>query len=325
MTHGLSTLKRYLGFLFSGVADETPILIGEARKGSETRKSMVQFLPGVPAKQELVNGTVYVGLYTSSIFSDHKLEAHMNIKSLVRQAQRFTADHSPEILTAIGVAGTLTTAYLSYEAGLKVHAFMENEDPQMPLRDELELTWRFYIPPVASATLTVVAIIGAAHVNNRRAAAMATAYTISERAFQEYKEKVIQKVGEKKEQAFRDEIAQERVERDPLEDNTVIITGGGDVLCYDRHTGRYFMSSMEQLKQAEITVNYMILHDGYASLSDLYYELGIPTTRYSEEVGWNTDTKLKMMFSAVLADNDKPCIAIDFDLAPRRKYSHYAP
>lgn len=253
----------------------------------------------------------------------------MSLRSIFKKVEHFTADHSPEILTAIGVAGTLTTAFLTADSTIKAMRLIdfeeETQDKELEPREQIELVWKIYIPPVTSAVFTIAAIVGAAHVNRRRAAAMATAYTISERAFTEYKDKVVERLGEKKERDIRDELAQDRVDENPVSDNTVIINGGGDVLCYDRHTGRYFMSSMDELKQAEITINYMILHDGYASLSDLYFELGIPSTRYAEEVGWNTDTKLKMVFSAVLAENDKPCIAVDFDLAPRRKYSHYAP
>lgn len=259
----------------------------------------------------------------------------MSITSLARRLERFTTDHSPEILTAIGVAGTLTTAFLSADSTIKAVHLLQAEERQRRFqegdayesiqpREEFELVWRLYIPPAISAVLTIGAIVGAAHVNNRRAAAMATAYTITERAFSEYKEKVVEKVGEKKERAYRDEIAQERVDRNPMEDSVVVVTNNGDVLCYEHFTGRYFNSSMEALKQAENDINFQILHDGYASVSDLYFLLGLPPTASSEEVGWNTDNPLKITYSTTLSEDKKPCISIDFDLHPRRKYSHYA-
>lgn len=253
----------------------------------------------------------------------------MSITSLVRRLERFTTDHSPEILTAFGVAGTLTTAFLTADATIKAMWMIEEEEqPQedyfLEPREQFQLVWRLYIPPAVSAALTIGAIVGAAHVSRRRAAAMATAYTLTERAFSEYKEKVIEKVGEKKERAYRDEIAQDRVDENPLEDNVIVVTNNGDVLCYEHFTGRYFKSSMEALKQAENEINFQIIHDGYASVSDLYFLLGLSPTAFSEEVGWNTDYPLKIVYSTTLSEDNKPCISIDFDLHPRRKYAHYA-
>lgn len=253
----------------------------------------------------------------------------MSFKSIVKQVERFTVDHSPEILTAFGVAGTLATAFLTADSTIKAVNLVREEQKskgyELTPREEFELVWKLYIPPAVSVTMTIGAIIGAAHVNKRRAAAMATAYTITERAFSEYKDKVVEKIGEKKERDYRDEIAQDRVNENPPEENVVVVTDGGDVLCYEHFTGRYFKSSMETLKRAENEINFQILHDGHASVSDLYFILGLASTAFSEEVGWNTDYPLSMVYSTTLSPDGKPCIAIDFDLHPRRKYSHYAP
>lgn len=249
----------------------------------------------------------------------------MSFAIFLKRLEKLTIDNSPAILTALGVTGTLTTAYLTGKATLRAADLIEHELPRNhEFKDEVKLVWKIYIPPATSAAFTIGAIIGANRISNRRAAAIATAYSISERAFSEYKEKVIEKVGEKKERAFRDELAQDRVDANPPTDNTVIITDNGDVLCYDQFTGRYFKSSMEALKRAENEINHQIIHDGYASVSDLYYILGLPITAFSDEVGWNQDRMLEIVYSTTLSPDNKPCIAIDFDLHPTRKFSHFA-
>lgn len=249
----------------------------------------------------------------------------MSFAIFLKRLEKLTIDNSPAILTALGVTGTLTTAYLTGKATLRAADLIEHELPRNhEFKDEVKLVWKIYIPPATSAAFTICAIIGANRISNRRAAAIATAYSISERAFSEYKEKVIEKVGEKKERAFRDELAQDRVDANPPTDNTVIITDNGDVLCYDQFTGRYFKSSMEALKRAENEINHQIIHDGYASVSDLYYILGLPITAFSDEVGWNQDRMLEIVYSTTLSPDNKPCIAIDFDLHPTRKFSHFA-
>lgn len=252
----------------------------------------------------------------------------MNLAPTLKQLEKVTVDNSPAILTALGIAGVVGTAYLTGKAVLKAADIVERErklqsDP-LETKDEIKLVWKVYIPPVISGAVTCASIFGANRVSSRRAAAVATAYTLSERAFTEYKEKVIERVGEKKERAYRDEIAQERVDKDPVDNNMIVITDNGDVLCYDHFTGRYFKSSMESLKQAENDVNFRILHDGYANVSDLYEILGLPTTSFSDEVGWNTDRPLKLVFSTTMSEDNRPCISIDFDLHPNRKYAHFA-
>lgn len=56
-------------------------------------------------------------------------------------------------------------------------------------------------------------LIGASSVNLRRNAALATAYTLSESALKEYREKVVETIGEKKEQAVQDAVAKERTSK----------------------------------------------------------------------------------------------------------------
>lgn len=252
----------------------------------------------------------------------------MDFVRVLKRIEKLTIDNSPAILTALGVTGTLTTAYLTGKASIKATLLLQEiheEQPNVALepKDVVKQTWRLYIPPATSAALTIAAIVCANRVSTRRATAMAAAYSISEKAFSEYKDKVVERIGDKKEQAIRDDVAQDRMSRDPVDNKTVIITAHGDVLCYDKFTGRYFKSSMEALRQAENEMNHIILHQGYASLSDFYHEVGLPSTSISEELGWNTDQLLHLQFSTVMSDDGRPCIALDFDLHPTRNFDKF--
>lgn len=252
----------------------------------------------------------------------------MDFAQMLKRLEKITVDNSPAILTGLGITGVLATAYLTGKASIKAVDLIKGQEilrnETLDTKERVKLVWKIYIPPAASATLTIGAIVGANHVSTRRATAVAAAYSISERAFTEYKEKVVEKLGEKKEHAIHNEIAQERIERNPPNDNMVIITDNGEILCHDAFSGRYFKSSMEAIQRAEIAVNHQILNDGYANLSDLYYMIGLPPTAISEEVGWNTSRLLKIVYSTVLSPDNRPCISIDFDLHPNRKYSHFA-
>jgi hypothetical protein len=253
----------------------------------------------------------------------------VNAANFFKQFEKFVQDNSPSILTAIGVVGTISTAYLTGKASFKAAEVIAKEnarfapqgEPYLSLREKFEQTWTLYIPAVGTGAMTIACIVCANRIGNRRAAAMAAAYSLSEKAFTEYKEKVVEKIGENKERAVRDELAQDRVNRAPKTE--VIISGGGEVLCYDEYSGRYFESSMEEIKKAQNDTNYRIINDGFASLGDFYERLGLPSTKYSEEVGWNTDHPLEITFSTTMSDDQKPCLAMDYRTVPTRGYNRF--
>jgi hypothetical protein len=247
----------------------------------------------------------------------------VTLTDLAKRAEKLVIDNSPSILTAVGVAGTITTAVLAGKASVRAAYILNDEvearnEPISPL-DCVKLTWQEFVPPVSVGTLTIVSIITANKIGNRRAAAVAAAYAVTEKAFADYKDKVIERIGETKEQAVRDSVAQDRVSQNPV-GNQVIMLGTNKVLCYETFTGRYFTSSMDVLQQAQNTINHQILNNSYASLSEFYGEVGLPTTAISEEMGWNLDKLMELRFSSTLTENNEPCLAVDFAVVPVRGY-----
>ena len=83
-------------------------------------------------------------------------------------------------------------------------------------------------------------------VSAQKAAALAAAYGLAERNLSEYKEKVAEKLTGPKKAAIDEEMAQDRVNKSDGYQNIVMIEG--EVLCFDEPTGRYFNSTMENIK-----------------------------------------------------------------------------
>ena len=253
----------------------------------------------------------------------------MRLATVFARFAKLTADNSPVILTGFGVAGTIATAVLAGQASFKAARLLEEDKAVRKLAGEYEpatpkeIVRRvapLYIPAVGTGALTIACIIASNRIGTRRAVAMAAAYSVSEKAFTEYRDKVVERLGQGKEQGLRDEIAQDQVDRNPVSTREVIITGAGKVLCMDSITGRYFESDMESLRKAQNDLNQEILHDSYAPLSRLYELIGIPSTPYSSEVGWNLSTMCELKFSAVLAEDGRPCISINYAPYPIREY-----
>jgi Family of unknown function (DUF6353) len=239
-------------------------------------------------------------------------------------------ENSTTILTALGVGGTIATAVLTGRATFKAADLIAEEKlildtttevsdlapVELSKTEKTKLVWSLYVPPVAMGILTVTSIIFANKISSKRIAALTIAGGISERAFQEYKDKVVEKLGMRQDEKLRDEIAQDRVNANPASGREVLIVGTGDVLCYDMLTGRYFQSTMEDIKRAENKVNYELIHFMSCSLSHFYDEIGLPPTPYTDSVGWNMNNHMEVKFSTVFSTDNRPCIAIDFSRAP---------
>lgn len=251
-----------------------------------------------------------------------------NWSRMLKSLRESVSKHSPEILTGIGIAGMITTTVLAVRAtpkALILIADKEEENPDEPLNamDKVKATWPCYIPSALTGALSVACLIGATSVNVRRNAALATAYSLSESALKEYQEKVIETIGEKKEQGIRDSIAKDKIKADPVANHEVIITGKGATLCYDSVSGRYFQSDIEKLRKAENELNRVMLSEMYVSLNDFYCEIGLEPTRVGDDIGWNIDKGyIHLDFSAQLTEDGEPCLVLDYQLAPQYNYQN---
>lgn len=248
--------------------------------------------------------------------------------------------HSPEILTGIGIAGMITTAVLAVRATPKALILLEEEKRRRnkELLDEakekgcaecakidslkpvqaIRAAWPCYVPSAVTGVLSIACLIGAGSVNTRRNAALATAYSLSETALKEYREKTVAAIGEKKEREIRDAVAKDKIAKDPVVNKEVIITGGGETLCYDMITSRYFKSDIEKIRKVENELNRRLISEMYISLNDFYYEIGLRQTNVGDDLGWNIeDGLIDLEFSSQLAEDGTPCLAIGYRIAPR--------
>lgn len=238
----------------------------------------------------------------------------MNFTDINNILRRFVRDNSPALLAGTAITGVAATAYLSGKASYHLALYIDVEyegNPPPRKIDQLRLFWKRYIPTVVAGVTTSACVIGATKIGNRRTAAAVAAYSLTERAFTEYKEKVVEKFGENKEQQVRDEIAQDRIKNQQVPQ--AVIVANGTVLCYEMHTGRYFLSDMEHLRKTQNDINAKLLREMYATLSDFYYALGIDYTQSSSDIGWTSDKPLELRFSTVLSPDGRPCLAFEYN------------
>lgn len=270
----------------------------------------------------------------------------LNLARTFKIIQGAASKRAPEILTGMGIVGMVATTVMAVKATPKAMALIKEEKDRQNGKlleeagesgneecrhisklkpvDMVKAGWKPYIPAVATGVVSVICLISSNSVSSRRSAALAAAYKLSETAFSEYREKVVETVGEKKEKEVRDKVAKSRVEKRPVSGSEVFLTEKGDALCYDTISGRYFKSDINKIKKVENEINRELVNTMYISLNEFYYYLGLEPIKLGDDLGWNVDYGLiEIEFSSQLANDGTPCLVMDYRVAPRYDYSTF--
>ena len=250
-----------------------------------------------------------------------------NLTKAVKSIKGVLERHAPEILTGIGVAGMVTTTILAVKATPKACLLINDRKDELEVEklsatELVKTTWKCYIPAAMTCGASIACLVGASSVNCKRNAVLATAYKLSEAALSEYKDAVIETIGEKKEQSVRDKVAKERLKKNPVSKSEIIVTGNGTTLCYDPVGNSYFKSNIQQIESAKNKLNARMLSENYVSLNDFYDELGIGPTKLGDDLGWDIykDGLVEIAFSSQIAEDGTPCLVVDYSVAPRYEY-----
>jgi Family of unknown function (DUF6353) len=244
----------------------------------------------------------------------------MNLTQLSGIIGRNFKAHSHIILSVTAGVGVITTAYLtgvaSFEAARLIKAKEDVDgmpsDRKERVIERTKLVWRLYIPAGISTATTIGCIVGANRVGTKKAIAAQAALAFTERAYSEYRNKIVEEFGERKDQSIRDQVIAEQVKNTaPAPD--ILVSGPGHILCCELFTGRYFISDMEKLRKAQNELNARLLKHDYATLDDWYYLIGLPETTESGNIGWTSDKLMELQFSSALTEDGRPCITFEYN------------
>ena len=257
----------------------------------------------------------------------------LNLSKVAKNMQHTLGEYSPQILTGIGVAGMITTVVLAVKATPKALELIEDRKEELDagkltVVDTVKAAWKPYVPAAVTGVLSTVCIIGGNAVGTRRTAALAAAYKISETALHEYKDTIVETVGEEKAKEVKEKVIQNKLDKNPVVEKQIIVTNKGTFLCYDSLSGRYFQSDIETIRKAQNDINDYLFSEDYASLNMFYDFLGLEHTRLGAELGWKIDSgTLQIEFDSTLASDKSqgiapgtPCLVLDYNVAPKYEF-----
>jgi hypothetical protein len=248
------------------------------------------------------------------------------ITKFLKPVGGFIVKETPSILTGLSVVGVFGTIWFTADAVPKALAIIDQEryerkqSEDLTFKEKFTLTWRVFVPTAISAAITVGSIVTANSVNLKRNSALAALYSISEIGLKEYKDKVVEVLGKNKEQGIRDDIDKDHVAKNPINSREMILTGKGETICYDTMSGRYFKSDINAIRKVINDINEDLLKEGFVSLNDLYYELGLADIKIGNHSGWSIeDGQVVVSYSSQLTETGVPCLVMDYTVEPKFK------
>lgn len=227
--------------------------------------------------------------------------------------------HEPEILMSMGLVGMVFSTVWTVKATINAVRLIDKKKQELNVdkltfKDTLKTVWKQYIPTVASTAISIPCIIAGNRVSSKRNAALATAYTLSETALQEYQTKTKEIVGEKKEQEIHEAISKDKVEK-TYDASKILLTGDGDSLFFEPITGRYFKSNWNKILKAANELNADALGgNDEVTLNDWFDAIGLPPTKGNDYMGWSTmrgrQGLIDIQIDSSLTPDNVPCGAI---------------
>lgn len=183
---------------------------------------------------------------------------------------------------------------------------------------------RYYGPIVLLVASGTFCILNAHDIDTNKITGLTTAYQMSETSRKLYQEKVIQKLGEKKELEIRDDINRDKVKQKRSDEKAIPVldTVKQTTLFFDPYSGRPFRCSVDKVDAAINKVNADMLHNmtQTVTLNDVYDELGLPRLK-GDTKGWNVERgTFHRRPNSGLTEDGQPCLVLDYDIEPDWDY-----
>lgn len=242
----------------------------------------------------------------------------MNIKNMAKSVWAGAKKHSPEILIGMGIAGAASSVIFAIKATPKAMILLEEKRQELGVekleaKEIIKTAAPVYIPTAVSFGVSVACIIGASSVNARRNAALTAAYTLSESTLRTYRDKVLETVGEDKEREIRQKAAIEQQQKTPEPQTLVVSSAAGQLKCFDSLSGRYFVSTKNEIDKAVNEFNRQLRDDMRISLNDWYDLIGLDTNKLGDMLGWDIERGyVETCYASRLDEDGLPCLVVNY-------------
>lgn len=193
--------------------------------------------------------------------------------------------NSATILSILAAGGVVGTAYLSGKAALKASENLEKQRKRkkgINKKEEILTKAEAFIPAGAAAAGTILCIVGANVLNQKRQALLLTTCAYLEKSYADYKTRVNKLVTDEESQFIDKAVeAEQQDEDDRLPPWTGIQT------FYLEPYGKFFERTMDEVISAEYHLNRNFTLRGYVTLNEFLDFLHLPHVSDGDNIGWD--------------------------------------
>lgn len=234
--------------------------------------------------------------------------------------------YSPEIMLGLGIGSMIGGTVLACRATIKAQDILKEKEEQLAAVEEVDrmvkageseheytekdkrndiiaikaqTTWKLvkcYAPAAISGAVGVALILGAYRIQSKRIFALAASYDALKNEYERYRKKVIEEIGEEKEQKIRAErFKEEQKEVESRgEDNKLHYIPSEYARFFDEtnpHWQKHNEYNLIFLKQVQQEMNNNLQLRGHVFLNEVYKALGMEQTSFGAIVGWYIPSK----------------------------------
>lgn len=243
--------------------------------------------------------------------------------------------HSPEILVGLGIVGTVASTVMACKATLKVneitdeakenidkiHVALEKgyteagqEYTEEDSKKDLTITYvqtavkltKNYAPAIVLGSLSVASIISGHNMLRKRYIATAAAYTLVDKSFKDYRNRVVERFGKELDQELRYNIKAKEVEEIEVDEKgkekvvkkTIQVADPNAIsdyaffFCEGCHGwSKDAEFNLMFLKRQQAWANDVLKTRGHLFLNEVHDMLGVQRTQAGNVVGWIYDEK----------------------------------
>lgn len=233
--------------------------------------------------------------------------------------------HAPEILTGVGIVGSVVSGALFVRAGMKtsdlvervredidtVHSIHEddlkrgvktrayNQDLATVYVQAGKSFAKVYGPPVTLGVASIISVAGGHGILKKRNVAIAAAYKAVESSFADYRARVAEEFGEDRELDIAKGVREETVVDEKGKKKKVLtqIESGHSpyAKCFDQLSSQWEQIpeyNLTFLRAQEAHFNNKLYAKGHVFLNEVYDALDIPRTKAGNIVGWLANDEL---------------------------------
>lgn len=201
----------------------------------------------------------------------------MDILPVVKRLGGAVRKNSPLLLTIGTVAGIGTVIFTTSKATLKTKADLDKikeEKDELTKKDIAKVVAKDCWPVAVSAGTTVAMTVANHKISSDRIKTATAAYEFTKEAYDTYRKKVREKLGETADREVETEVVKDKVKQINPEEVTDL--GYGNVLFIESITGQVFRTSVDYIRKCEKQFNsYELKGSDWAPFNNWLIMLGL--------------------------------------------------